>query len=197
MKYSPSLSPTLGAETEYRCWRCSSPSLASCSTSDTTSESGWSFRHRRVKQILGAGVATVHHGANCANQSLVFDSGHALSSLFCSLQVSLHVLCHLRPRAEALGSMEKSRVGAKIVAWHSRSHHTAHNTHSVLNVVLREHILGGAGLISRTVSVVRGGAKDRAQLSRQSTARLQLIQVFKLIETYILRCKAVLFHDYR
>lgn len=65
----------------------------------------------------------------------------------------------------------------------------------VLNVVRRERIVSGLRQTPRTDSAVREVGKYHAHLSRQSTARFQLIRVFKIIEICV-RNETLRFHDY-
>lgn len=152
-----------------------------------------SFRHRRVQRISTAGIAILHPGTFRVNQSLVLDIKHVGGSLFSSFWMSLHVPYDLHPNTEAFFPMEEHEIGTKIAAVRSGSHHTARDTHGVLDTVLREQIVGRAVLALCTTSNVRGASKYLAHHSGQSTDCLQLVHVSKLIEICIPN-KAVLFH---
>lgn len=153
------------------------------------------FRHSRVEKILTAGTATVHREASLVNQSLVFNFKQGQSSLLPSLWISLSVLLHLHLRKEALDPVEKHGIGTKSKTVRSGSHHGAHETHSVFNVVLQEQIVNEAGLALRTASVEPGVSHYHDHHSRQSAARVLLIRVFKLIESCI-SSEAVVVHGY-
>lgn len=142
-----------------------------------------SIQHGRVEKIFTAGIAIVQAGAYCVNQSMVFGFKHVQGSLIPFLWISPYVLHHLHPCAETLSPAEEQKVEKINVAVRSNSDHAAHETHSVLIVVLPKHVLSGANVTPHTVSAVRGGvSKYHADLSGQRTARPQLIQNFKLLE---------------
>lgn len=156
MKYLSPLSPTPGVEKETRYWRCSSLSLASCSTPDLSSKTGWPF----LTQILGTHLYGRDRGctpgASRVDQKLIFNFEHIRSFFFRSLQISLHVLFHRHPGTEAFVPTEEHKVGTKNVTVRSESHHIAHQTHSVVSSGPREHIVSKAGLASLTVSALGG-----------------------------------------
>lgn len=87
--------------------------------------------------------------------------------------------------------MDEHKAEKENVALRSESHRTAGETRTFLNVVLQEHLVSGADLIPRTASVLPEGGKYRVHLFGQSTARFQLNQVFKLVESFIPKEAAV------
>lgn len=76
--------------------------------------------------------------------------------------------------------LEPKRVGSRV-----RSHHNAREFHCFLNSVPGAHMMSKSGLTQRTASAVRVGDKCYDGLHEQSTARLQLLQSFELIDRHI------------
>lgn len=142
-----------------------------------------------------ARIATVHPGAFLVSESLVFTVRQVQSFPFAALRISLHNLCHLHPGTTALLLKEEHEVGTKTVAARSRSLQNTHETHSVLIVVLQEHNVSKADLTPRTASAVRGVGKYHACLFRRCRDRLQLMWVFKHIESCTMN-EVVFFHGY-
>lgn len=91
--------------------------------------------------------------------------------------------------------MQSIKITTKNVAVRFKSHHAAHETQSVLNGFSQEHINGGAVVSLRNASVAWRAGKYKCHSSKQSTARLQPLQVFKLIEGCA-TTESVLFHGY-
>lgn len=117
------------------------------------------------------------------------------TSFFSPPGISLHIFLYLRLLTEALLPTKEHHAETKTVAVFFGSQHAAHKPHSVLDVLLAENIVSGAGLISRTATLVWGVGQHQVFVLGESRARLQLMLVLQLIEKSRLDC-AILSHGY-